>query len=107
GCPGDVARTGLGAVEGIETIRAARVLPVLAHFAWAPDRRDLILGLVEAGLGGIETEQRSVATATRPRMTSVARAFGLLPSGGTDYHGDLGPYAQSHVELFLPSSVER
>ena len=40
-------------------------------------------------------------------MTSFARAFGLLPSGGTDYHGDLGPYAQSHVELFLPSSVER
>ena len=27
--------------------------------------------------------------------------------GGTDYHGDLGPYAQSHAELFLPTSVER
>jgi predicted metal-dependent phosphoesterase TrpH len=107
GMPGYVPRTGLGPVEAIQTIRAAGGLPVLAHFAWAPDRRDLILGLVEAGLAGIETHHRSFDTATRRRMTSFARAFGLLPSGGSDYHGDLGPYAQSHAELFMPTSVER
>ena len=106
GMPGYVARTGLGPFDAIRVIREASGLPILAHFAAAPSRSDLLGRLVDAGLGGIETHHRSFEAETRLLMTDVARRFGLVPSGGTDFHGDLGPYALAHEELVLPESVE-
>ena len=35
----------------------------------------------------------------------VATALGLVPTGGTDYHGDFGPYAESHAMLWVPPEV--
>jgi 3',5'-nucleoside bisphosphate phosphatase len=106
GMPGYVARTGLGPFEAIGVIRDAGGLPILAHFSNAPQRLFLIQRLVDAGLGGIETHHRSFDAPTRAAMTDVARRLKLVPSGGTDYHGDLGPYADSHAELDVPETVE-
>jgi hypothetical protein len=36
---------------------------------------------------------------------AVAAARGLLATGGTDYHGDLGPYAESHAMLWVPPAA--
>lgn len=107
GMPGYVARTGLGPFEAIHVIREAHGLPVLAHFASAPERIFLIQQLLDAGLGGIETHHRSFDVPTRAAMLGVARRLQLVPSGGTDYHGDLGPYAESHAELDIPEAVAR
>ena len=30
-------------------------------------------------------------------MAAIARELGLVMTGGTDYHGDLGPYAETHA----------
>jgi hypothetical protein len=35
----------------------------------------------------------------------VARELGLVETGGTDYHGDLGPYADSHAGLEMPEEL--
>jgi predicted metal-dependent phosphoesterase TrpH len=106
GMPGYVARTGLGPFDAIRVIREAGGLASLAHFSNAPERQFLIQRLIDAGLGGIETHHRSFDVATREAMTAFARRLHLVPTGGTDYHGDLGPYAQSHEELEIPEAVE-
>ena len=38
-------------------------------------------------------------------MGAVARALGLVETGGTDYHGDYGPYAESHAGLVMPEEL--
>ena len=35
----------------------------------------------------------------------VAVALNLVETGGTDYHGDFGPYAESHAMLWVPPEV--
>jgi predicted metal-dependent phosphoesterase TrpH len=105
GQPGYVRRQGIGPREAIAAIRAARGLPVLAHFAAAPRMAGLIDELVAAGLGGIEVHHRSFDAATVAAMSEVAMCHRLLPSGGTDFHGDEGTYAEAIAETWVPDDV--
>jgi 3',5'-nucleoside bisphosphate phosphatase len=105
GMPGYVRREGLGPDEAIRAIRAAGGLPVLAHFREAPTRPDIVRELVDAGLGGLEVYYRSFDQPTVDAMIAVARADGLVMTGGSDYHGDLGPYAATHARLWVPPAV--
>ena len=90
GAPAYVRREGLGPEEAIRAIRAAGGLPVLAHFREAPARTDILRELIDAGLAGLEVYYRSFDAATRGRRRGGRDALGLLATGGTDYHGDLG-----------------
>lgn len=105
GMPGYVPRTGLGPEAAIAAIRAAGGVSVLAHFREAPTRPDVIADLIAAGLDGLETHYRSFDVPTVAAMAEIARSRGLLASGGTDYHGDLGPYLDSHAQLWVPGEV--
>jgi predicted metal-dependent phosphoesterase TrpH len=102
GCPAYVPRLGLGPVEAISAIRAAGGLPALAHFREAPEREDLLRELVDAGLGGLEVFYRTFDQDTVDAVGAVARNVGLLATGGTDYHGDTGSYAESHAQIWVP-----
>jgi predicted metal-dependent phosphoesterase TrpH len=105
GKPGYVPRTGLGPVAAIGAIRAAGGLPVLAHFGEAPSRVDIVRELTDAGLGGLEVYYRSFDAATVEAVGAVAETLGLVPTGGSDYHGDAGTYAEAHAGLWVPPSV--
>ena len=105
GLPGYVRREGLGPEEAIRAIRDAGGLPVLAHFREAPTRPDVIRDLVDVGLGGLEVYYRSFDRPTVDAMAAVAREHRLVMTGGSDYHGDLGPYADSHARLWVPPAV--
>jgi predicted metal-dependent phosphoesterase TrpH len=105
GMPAYVPRNGLGPVAAIGAIRAAGGLPVLAHFREAPQRAAIMRELVEHGLGGLEVYYRSFDRATVAAVGEVADALGLVRTGGSDYHGDLGPYAETHAELWVPPEV--
>jgi hypothetical protein len=105
GAPAYVRREGLGPEEAIVAIRAAGGLPVLAHFREAPSRTDIVRELVDAGLAGLEVYYRSFDAANLVAVGEVATSLGLLATGGTDYHGDLGSYAESHADLWVPPEV--
>ncbi len=105
GGPGYVRREGLGPAAAIGAIRAAGGLPVLAHFREAPERIPLLRELQAAGLGGLEVHYRSFGGATVKAVGAVARELGLEATGGSDYHGDLGTYAQAHASLWVPVQI--
>src|SRR5204863_8798660 len=107
GKPGYVPRTGLGPAEAIRAIRAAGGIASLAHFSEAPTRVPLLRELMAEGLDGLESHHRSFDEATREAVGGVARSLGLIETGGTDYHGDLGTYAESHAGLVMPDELVR
>jgi len=102
GRPAYVERRGLGPTEAIAAIRAAGGLPVLAHFADAADRIDLIGELIRVGLGGLEVHYRKFDAETVAELATVATDLRLVPTGGSDYHGDVETYAEAHRALFVP-----
>jgi len=105
GGPGYVRREGLGPEDAIEAIRAAGGLPVLAHFREGPARTEVIRDLVAAGLGGLEVYYRSFDQVTVEAMAEVAATHRLIATGGSDYHGDTGTYAESHARLWVPPEI--
>lgn len=102
GKPGYVARTGLDPVQAIRAVRAAGGLASLAHFQESTLHLPLLRELVGVGLNGLESHHRSFDAGARLAVGKVARSLALVETGGTDYHGDLGPYATSHAELVMP-----
>ena len=105
GRPAYVPRGGLGPIEAIAAIRAARGVPSLAHFAEGPERRDLLAELIDAGLQGLEVYHASFDAATVARLGDLARTLHLLETGGSDYHGDRETYAEAHARMWVPPEV--
>jgi predicted metal-dependent phosphoesterase TrpH len=105
GKPAYVPRAGLGPLEAIAAIREAGGLAALAHYWGAPERLGVLRELRDAGLGGLEVHHRSFDEPTVAAMALVAEALSLVPTGGTDYHGDAGPYAESHAGLWVPDAI--
>jgi predicted metal-dependent phosphoesterase TrpH len=105
GKPAYIRRDGLEPAGAITAIRAAGGLPALAHFSEAAARKDVVRELVDAGLGGLEVYYRSFDGPTTEAVKGVARELRLVETGGSDYHGDLGTYAESHSRLWVPPEV--
>jgi 3',5'-nucleoside bisphosphate phosphatase len=105
GRPAYVPRGGLGPVEAIGAVRAAGGLPVLAHFSEAGERTDVLRELIGAGLGGLEVYYRSWDRATVEHVGRIATKLRLVATGGSDYHGDTGSYADAHAGLWVPPEV--
>ncbi len=82
--------------EGIRAIRADGGIAVIAH-PCEYDNYDEIPDYVEMGLQGIEVRHPSMKEADYPRCEKLARRFGLLRSGGSDYHD---PVLTPHLGRF-------
>ncbi len=105
GMPAYVRRQGLGPRDAIEAIVAAGGIASLAHAAWAPDEPAVIDGLMRWGLGALEVHYHHWDEERIERMGSFADARGLLRTGGSDYHGDTGSYAEAQAEVHVPPAV--
>lgn len=84
----------LGAYEVIEFIRSIRALPVLAHPFLNLTEEELRAFLPEAvkcGLSAMETVYPLYDAETTETARAVAVEFGLLESGGSDFHGTVKP----------------
>lgn len=77
-------------MQGVELIKQAKGLPVIAHplrFLQQGKIVPLIEGLKPFGLEGIEAYYPVHDAATCATLNRLARKYGLIATGGTDYHG--------------------
>ncbi|MHB1299128.1 MAG: PHP domain-containing protein, partial [Gemmatimonadaceae bacterium] len=86
GKPAYVDKERLDAVDGIAIIHRAGGIAVLAH-PGSDGRRERIEPLVAAGMDGVEVRHPSHNGEDIKRLTALAEFFGLVPSGGSDWHG--------------------
>lgn len=80
--------------EGIEHIRAGGGVAVLPHpvRAGSHERLERLLPwLCEVGLGGLEVYHSDHGPAEEQYYLGLARHFGLLVTGGSDFHGEIKP----------------
>ena len=105
GLPAYLPREGIGPTDAIAAIRDAGGLAALAHYSEAPAHRGVIEELRDAGLRGLEVHYISFDRSTTSALAGLARECRLVPTGGSDYHGDGGPYAEAHARLWVPPEV--
>ena len=84
--------------EGIRRIYDAGGLASLAHPVRLPQRNSGLDGLVErlidVGLRGIEVFHSEHSPLDSEQFASLARRFNLIPTGGSDFHGENKPGVQ-------------
>lgn len=105
GRPAYVPRQGIGPRAAIDAITGAGGLAVLAHSPTAPDHPDDVDTLRSWGLRGLEVYYRSFEPATVERMAAFAASMELLPTGGSDFHGQDTPYQAVAARTYVPDRV--
>lgn len=86
GGPAYVRRTGCTPEEAVATVLAAGGVPVLAHPGIA-GAGEMIPALVRAGLKGLEVHHPAHAPEQVRHYLELSETYGLVPTGGSDYHG--------------------
>ena len=87
--------------EAIHLIKSSGGIPVLAHLMLykkldSSQKEALIRELKEAGLIGIETYYNTYTPVEQEYVAGLAKQWGLIETGGTDFHGQNKP----HISLF-------
>ncbi|HUE37096.1 MAG TPA: PHP domain-containing protein [Candidatus Acidoferrum sp.] len=86
GRPAWVPKSKISALDAIELVHQAGGLAIMAHPGL--NRTDNIIpGLVDAGLDGIECFHTKHSTALSERYLEIADKYHLLVTGGSDCHG--------------------
>jgi predicted metal-dependent phosphoesterase TrpH len=100
--PAYVERERLTPVEVVDTLIAVHGLPTLAHPRQLEDLEELLGELKAAGLVGMEVYYQDYTPEEVKRLGVLAEKFGLLPLGGSDYHGLGGPQQREPGDIPLP-----
>jgi len=87
GGPAYVPREKMTPVEAIDLITKADGFAVLAHPLGIPNLNTLLKTLVRRGLTGLEIYYKDYPGEDRESLATLADSYGLLATGGTDYHG--------------------
>lgn len=94
-----VPRTYITLERGIELIKLAGGVPILAHpFLYKlsdKELRTLLTRLKAAGLVGMEVYYSEFSEEQVQTALSLIKEFDLIPSGGSDFHGSNKP----HIEI--------
>jgi 3',5'-nucleoside bisphosphate phosphatase len=110
GAPAYAGRPRLTPELAIGLARESGAVPVLAHphtlgITTAAEMADLLGRLTTAGLVGLESFYAGYRRHEREGYADLARRFGLVASGGSDYHGEYKPglelgsgYGDLHVD---------
>jgi len=81
-----VARERLSIEDAISVAHEAGALAIWAH-PGDGGRRERLEPLIAAGLDGLEVKHPSHSAEDVKRLQALADFFGLVPSGGSDWHG--------------------
>ncbi len=85
--PAYVERERLTPLQAVELVLSASGLPTLAHPADIKGLESLIPQLKQFGLVGLEAYYNGYPKQTISWLNGLARDHGLIPCGGSDYHG--------------------
>ncbi len=99
-------------MQAVRLIRQAHGVPVLAHppLYHMSDARleSLVDTLADCGLAGIEALYSTYTAGEEAHMKSLARQYGLLITGGSDFHGSNKPdidLGTGRGNLHVPDSI--
>ena len=99
GRPGFVPKERLEVRDAIAMTHEAGGLAIWAH-PGSDGRRARLEPLVEAGLDGVEVRHPSHLAEDINRLGALADFFGLVPSGGSDWHGSAeGPRTIGSMQI--------
>ena len=111
-CPFFVPREKISPHDGVSFLLQYGAVPILAHplqYKMSDSQlRELLDSLCEYGLSGIEVYYSGYKSADTAYLSRLAAEFGLLPSGGSDFHGsrkkglDLGT---GYGHLYVPETL--
>lgn len=85
----------LETAEAVRILREIKAVPILAHplqELTEAGLRQILPELIAAGLVGLETHHSSYDDVTIEAAAAIAEEFGLLSSGGSDFHGQAKPH---------------
>lgn len=113
GRPAYAGRARLEPEEAIALARESGGVPILAHphtlgITTAPAMADVLTRLKTAGLVGLEAIYSSYRPHERAGYADLARRFGLVASGGSDYHGQYKEglaIGSGYGDLVVPGEV--
>lgn len=93
----DIPKAAMPAARAVDLIRASGGAAVIAHAAVGHHDGDasvipyeLIDELAAAGLAGIEVQHPDHPPLVRAELHALAQRLGLVETGGSDFHGELG-----------------
>ena len=89
-------------VEAVRLIVTVQCLPVLAHPAETSNPSELVEQLKSVGLIGLEVFYDRYSSDTISKLLVVAKEYGLVPTGGSDFHGLDGESIKELPEIALP-----
>lgn len=110
-CPYFVPREKVSPFQAVSLIHQAGGVSILAHpplYHLGKEKLDILVKrLKEHGLMGIETHYSTYSNQDERDMMRLAAKYDLLPSGGSDFHGDIKPgldLATGYGNLYVPGS---
>lgn len=114
GCLCYVDRLKITPMRAVELIHAAGGIAILAHPCLYKISRDSLLTMIEemiaVGLDGIEALYSRSQGSDEADYTDIAKHYGLLISGGSDFHGSNKPDIQLGTgtgNLYVPYEILR
>ncbi len=87
GGPAYVEREKMTPEEAVKLILSAKGIPVLAHPFTVKDPEAMVKSLQKVGLMGLEVYYKDNTSAATQTTLKLAKKYGLIATGGTDYHG--------------------
>jgi predicted metal-dependent phosphoesterase TrpH len=99
--PAYVSRVGLAPLEAVALVRKHGGVPSLAHPGTVIDLEGLLPQLVASGLVGMECYYGSHTPAFTALCLRLSARYGLVPTGGSDFHGR-GEHGADLGGVFVP-----
>ncbi len=105
--PAYVERDKMLPEEAVRLIKKAGGLAVLAHPGTLKNVEDMLSRLVLAGLVGLEAYYGNYTEASTRKLQNLAKKFGLLATGGSDFHGLDSANETPMGGVYVPEEVAR
>jgi predicted metal-dependent phosphoesterase TrpH len=100
--PAYVPHRGASPADVVRLVNAGGGVASLAHPGYRP-KDEIIPELVDAGLTAIEVFHSSHDELAQAHYLAMAQRYGLVPTGGSDYHGEGTRRAEFFGVVNLPA----